>query len=82
MKVEEWLKEREDKARREAIQKAKQEDIFLLLEEYGAIPDHVREAVLAQWRPEMLKKWLKLAAKAGSMEQFEKEMQSKENAKK
>ena len=66
MTVEELLKEQETKG--------KQEDILELLEEYGAIPEHIREAVWSQWNLTVLKRWLKLAARAGSIEQFEKEM--------
>lgn len=63
-----------EKASKEAGIKGRQEAVFELLEEYGIIPEHVREAVLAQKDLEVLKRWLKLAAKAGFMEQFEKEM--------
>ncbi|MBD5544491.1 MAG: hypothetical protein HDR01_09690, partial [Lachnospiraceae bacterium] len=55
-------------------EKAKQEAVLELLEEYGAIPERIREAVLTQKDMEVLKRWHKLAARAGSMEQFEKEM--------
>lgn len=82
MTVEEWLRDREaasnekvkQKAKQEARQEARQEVVLELLEEYGTIPEHVREAVLAQCDLEVLKRWHKLAAKAGSVEQFEKEM--------
>ncbi|MBD5542913.1 MAG: Rpn family recombination-promoting nuclease/putative transposase [Lachnospiraceae bacterium] len=74
MTVEEWLKDREAASNEKVKQKAKQEAVFELLEEYGAIPEHVREAVLEQCDLEVLKRWHKLAAKAGSIEQFEKEM--------
>lgn len=70
MTVEEWMKDRESRVREET----KQEAVLELLEEYGAIPDSIREAVLAQWDLTVLKRWHKLAARAGSMEQFEKEM--------
>ncbi len=71
-----------EKASREAMQEGRQEGrqegnreaVFELLEEYGVIPEHIREAVVAQKDLEVLKRWLKLAARAGSMEQFEKEM--------
>ena len=62
------------KGMREGMQKAKQEAVFELLEEYGVIPEHIREAVLAQRDLEVLKGWHKLAARTDSMEQFEKEM--------
>ena len=82
MTVEEWLKDREaasnekvkQEAKQEAKQEVRQEAVFELLEEYGAIPEHVREVVLAQCDLEVLKRWHKLAARAGSIEQFEKEM--------
>lgn len=74
MTVEEWMKDRESRVREETEQEARQEDIFAFLEEYGTIPEHIRKAVGAQKDLMVLKRWLKLAARAGSMEQFEKEM--------
>ncbi len=74
MTVEEWMKDREARVREETEQEVKQEAVFDLLEEYGTIPEHIREVVLAQKDLTVLKRWLKLAARAGSMEQFEKEM--------
>ncbi len=74
MTVEEWLRDREAASNEKVKQKAKQEAVFELLEEYGAIPEHVREVVLAQCDLEVLKRWHKLAARAGSIEQFKKEM--------
>lgn len=70
MTVEEWAKDRETRAREEASQEA----VLELLEEYGAIPEHIREVIRSQWDSAVLKRWLKLAAKAETMEQFEKEM--------
>ncbi|MBD5544075.1 MAG: hypothetical protein HDR01_07540, partial [Lachnospiraceae bacterium] len=72
--VEERVAASCEKASQEARREGKQEDILELLEEYGAIPEHIREAVLAQKDLEVLKRWLKLAAGVGSIEQFEKEM--------
>lgn len=74
MTLEEWVKDRSKDREVIAKQEAKQEAVFELLEEYGAVPEHIREAVLAQRDLAVLKRWLKLAARAGSMEQFEKEM--------
>ncbi len=74
MTVEEWMKDQESRVREETEQEVKQEAVFELLEEYGAIPEHIRKAVSAQEDLTVLKRWLKLAARAGSMEQFEKEM--------
>ncbi len=74
MTLEEWVKDRSKDREVIAKQEAKQEAVFELLEEYGAVPEHIREAVSAQRDLTVLKRWLKLAARAGSMEQFEKEM--------
>ncbi len=74
MTVEEWMKDRMREQMEEQEARVREEGIFDLLEEYGTIPEHIREAVLAQEDLAVLRRWLKLAAKAGSMEQFEKEM--------
>ena len=72
--IQKGMQEGIQKGMQEGIQKAKQESVLELLEEYGVIPEQVRKAVLAQGDLDVLKRWLKLAASAGSMEQFEKEM--------
>lgn len=42
-----------------------------LLEDYGEIPERIREKVFGQKDPAVLKRWHKAAAKAGSIEEFE-----------
>ncbi len=42
-----------------------------LLEDYGEIPERIREKVFGQKNPAVLKRWLKAAAKTASIEEFE-----------
>ena len=60
--------------RAEGLILGKVQDIINLLEELGSIPDEVREKIMAETDTEKLHVWLKLAAKAESMEQFLKNM--------
>ena len=52
----------------------RKEDILELLEDYGEIPDRIRERIENESSPDVLKRWLKLAARCGSMEAFEEQM--------
>jgi len=52
----------------------KKDAIFELLEEYGEIPASVRARIDKEWSKEVLKRWLKLAAKVDTMEAFEEQM--------
>lgn len=48
----------------------KKEAILELLEDYDRVPAGIQEMILAEQNPELLKKWHKLAAKSGSIEEF------------
>lgn len=48
----------------------KAESVLEILEEYGEVPDELRDRVLAQSDLEILKSWLKVANKVGSIEEF------------
>ncbi len=52
----------------------KTEDILELLSELGEVPNEICEKILDTSDLNLLKRWLKLAAKSESMEQFVKEM--------
>lgn len=54
----------------EAVKETRIQDICELLEEYGPIPGQLKEKLEAIEDMELLKKYHKLAAKAGSMEVF------------
>ena len=82
MTLEELLRdtEKEAKAEGRAEGKAegkiegKAEGILELLEDKGSISERLRNRILAEKTPEVRKSWLKLAASAESVEQFEREM--------
>ncbi len=52
----------------------KAEDILMLLEEMGSVPDSLRETILAQQDLNLLSRWLKLAARAENLQEFERRM--------
>ena len=52
----------------------KAEDILMLLEEIAAVPNSLREKILAQQDLNLLSRWLKLAAKAENLQEFEQRM--------
>ena len=65
-----WARaEAAEEAAEEATKNAKVQDILELLEDYGEIPDTLPEK-LHQFNEEELKKYLKLAARADSIEEF------------
>ena len=51
--------------------RGKAEDILELLEDLGEIPQELRETVLEQQDQEILKAWLKLAARVETIGEFE-----------
>lgn len=56
------------------IRQGKAEDTLELLEETGDVPETLRKKIMAEKDLEVLKRWLKLAAKTDSIEEFEKRM--------
>lgn len=62
--------------RAEAKVEGRAEVILELLEDLGALPDEeLAEKVMNEKRPEVLRRWLKLAARATSVGQFMEEIQ-------
>jgi len=47
------------------------ESILLLLRDLGDVPEELRERILAETDPDILGRWLKIAARAESIRQFE-----------
>lgn len=82
MTVEEWMNAMAKKAVAEAREEAetkgkaegKAEDILLLLSELGSIPSDLETRIFSERDSETLKNWLKLAARAESVEQFQREI--------
>ena len=62
--------EKAKEAREKAILAATAECVFDLLEEYGPLSDELRNVILGQQELQTLKNWQKLAARAGSVEEF------------
>lgn len=60
--------------RRVSKAEGKAEDVLELLEENGTVPEELKERIMMETDLSMLKKWLKAAAKAESVEQFIKDM--------
>lgn len=54
----------------QGIAQGKAEDILELLEECGEVPKNLRNTILEETNLERLRAWLKLSAKAGSIEEF------------
>lgn len=61
-------------ARAEGMAEGKAEVILELLDEIGDIPEEIRSRVMSERDLSTLGKWFKLAVKAESLEQFQKEM--------
>lgn len=53
----------------------KKEDIIELLQEVGEVSEDLQSRIKRQWKLETLSLWLKLAAKAESIEEFESKIQ-------
>ena len=60
-----------DRIRREGKIEGKIEDILELLEDFGKVPERLIERISREAKPEQLSKWLKYAAKASSLAEFE-----------
>ena len=60
---------REDVFEQGAI-KGRTDSILDLLNEYGVIPEELRQSILQENDLEILKRWHKLAAKVDSIEEF------------
>ena len=51
--------------------KGKAEAVIELLEDLGELPDSLKTCIMEQTDTELLRKWLKVAAKATSIDEFE-----------
>ena len=58
----------------EGMVQGKINDILELLGDFGEIPSSLKEQITAQKEEEVLRVWLKLAAKAGSIEEFTRQL--------
>lgn len=66
MWLEELLRERWNEGRAES----RTEDILGFLQELGEVPEDLQAQIKSQTDPEILRQWLKTAARSGSIEEF------------
>lgn len=74
MKMEERERIIRDEGKQIGIINGKIESVLELLEDKGEIPEKVKAEIFAETDPEVLKKWLRLAAKSETIEEFCKEI--------
>ena len=74
MKMEERERIIRDEGKQIGIINGKIESVLELLEDKGEVPEKVKAEVFAETDPEVLKKWLRLAAKSETIEEFCKEI--------
>ena len=72
--IEQGREEGLEQGREEGKSNGKAEGILDLLEEYGEIPDLLRQRILSEQDLDQLGRWLKLAARSDSIEEFQKKM--------
>ena len=66
----ELFQEEYDAGIKAALQRGKVEDVLELLDDLGDVTMELRNKISAQTDLQKLKEWLKLATKAGSLEEF------------
>ena len=74
MKMEERERIIRDEGKQIGIINGKIEAVLELLEDKGEVPEKVKAEIFAETDPEVLKKWLRLAAKSETIEEFFKEI--------
>ena len=74
MKMEERERIIRDEGKQIGIINGKIESVLELLEDKGEVPEKVMAEIFAETDPEVLKKWLRLAAKSETIEEFCKEI--------
>ncbi len=68
--LEQGKSEEMKQGRSEGMAQGKMEGILEILEELGSIPEEIKNKITSQKDLKVLGKWLKMAAKAESIEQF------------
>ena len=60
--------------RKEGRAEGKAEDVISFLNDLGAMPEDLKKRIMSEQDLHVLERWLKLSAKAASIEQFKAEM--------
>ena len=74
MILREMLRDERAEGKAEGRAEGKAESVIELLGEIGSISDELREKIINEKDMSVLLKWLKLAAKSESVQQFEEKM--------
>ncbi len=69
------IKVQREEAKEEGITLGTVNDIIELLEDIGEVPENLKNRIMKEENRDILRKWLKLAAKAGTVEEFEKNIE-------
>lgn len=76
MLLEEWLKEERAEAKAEGKAEGKAESVLELLEEFGEVPEDLKVRIMQERNLEVLKRMMKAAVGAKSVEEFQKTISS------
>lgn len=74
MYLQEWLDEQKEEGREEGKIESKTEDILSFLSEIGEIPQDIQNRIHQEKDMEILSRWIKLAARANTIEEFQQQM--------
>ena len=69
------IKVQREEAKEEGIRLGTVNNILEFLEDLGEIPETLKSKIMQEEKPDVLRRWLKLAAKAETVEEFEKKIE-------
>lgn len=69
------IKVQREEAKEEGIKLGTMSDIIELLKDLEQVSDTLKNKIMKEENPDILRKWLKLAAKAETVEEFEKNIE-------
>ena len=74
MTLEELIRDERAEAWQEGKNEERAENILMLLESIGTVPEELAERIREEKSPELLKEWLLAAARAGTVGEFSEQM--------
>lgn len=69
------IKVQREEAKEEGMRLGTVNNILEFLEDLGEIPETLKSKIMQEEKPDVLRRWLKLAAKAETIEEFEKKIE-------
>lgn len=75
MTMEELVQDRERKSHKEGLAEGLVSAVLDLLSDMGAVPETLEAQIKSERNPDILRSWIKLAAKSDSVEDFLSKMQ-------